>query len=171
MTRFHLACVPSGIPRWTMLLASSYSVALGRHTQLVKIDLKDAYRILPIHPDDRHLLGISWEDHIYVDLCLPFGLCSAPKIFTAFADILAWVLHCCGVRHLIQYLDDFLIFWSHFTGEAHSALRIAMDVLADLHIPISLPKLEGPSTIVSFWGFSLILCGWSCDYPMTSCSV
>ena len=90
--------------------AVSFILALGLHTQLVKIDLKDAYRILPIHPDDRHLLGISWEDHLYVDLCLPLGFRSVPKIFTAFADVLAWVLHHCGVGHLIHYLDDFLIF-------------------------------------------------------------
>ena len=32
---------------------------LGPGTQLVKMDLKDAYRIVPVHPDDHHLLGIS----------------------------------------------------------------------------------------------------------------
>ena len=67
-------------------------LALGQYTQLVKIDLKSAYRILPIHPVDRQLLGIRWQGHVYVDQCLPFGLRSAPKIFTAFADVLAWVL-------------------------------------------------------------------------------
>ena len=35
--------------------------ALGQGTQLVKIDLKDAYRIVPVHPDDYHLLGITWD--------------------------------------------------------------------------------------------------------------
>ena len=123
--------------------AVSFILALGQHTQL---------GIQPVHPDDRHLLGISWEDHVYVDLCLPFGLRSVPKIFTAFADVLAWVLHHCGVRLLIHYLKDFLIFGSPFTGEAHSALRIAMDVLAYLHIPVSLPKLEGMSATVNFLG-------------------
>ena len=32
---------------------------LGLGTQLVKMDLKEAYRIVPVHPDDQHLLGIS----------------------------------------------------------------------------------------------------------------
>ena len=116
----------------------------------MKIDLKDAYHILPIHPDNRHLLGISWEDHIYVHLCFPFGLRSAPKIFTAFVDVLAWVLHHCGVRHLIHSLHDFLIFGSPLTGESGSALCIAMNVLADLHIPNSLTNLVGLSTTVIF---------------------
>ena len=89
--------------------AISYILALGWQTQLVKINLKDVYHILPIHPGDRQLLGTDWEGQVYVDLCLPFGLRSAPKIFTAFADTLEWVLHHCRVRHLIHYLDDFLI--------------------------------------------------------------
>ena len=86
-----------------------YILPLGQLTQLVKVDLKDAYLILPVHPEDRQLLGISWENYSYVDFCLPFGLRSSPKIFTAFADVVAWVLHHCGVRHIMHYLDDFLI--------------------------------------------------------------
>lgn len=36
---------------------------LGRGTQLVKLDIKDAYRIVPVHPADYHLLGIRWKGH------------------------------------------------------------------------------------------------------------
>ena len=35
---------------------------LGRGTQLVKLDIKDAYRIVPVHPSDYHL-GIKWRNH------------------------------------------------------------------------------------------------------------
>ena len=66
--------------------AVDYILALGRYTQLIKIDFKNAHRILPIHQEDRHLLRVCWEGSVYVDLCLPFGLRLAPKIFTAFAD-------------------------------------------------------------------------------------
>ena len=38
------------------------------------------------HPDDRHLLGMRWNDRVFVDAVLPFGLRSAPKIFNAIAD-------------------------------------------------------------------------------------
>ena len=80
-------------------------LALGRGTQLGKIDLKSAYRILPIHPEDRQFLGISWEGRAYIDRCLPFGLRLAPKIFTAFADGLAWVLRAKGLQRLLHYLQ------------------------------------------------------------------
>ena len=67
-------------------------------TQLVKMDLKDAYRMVPIHPHDQHLLVIVWGGNIFVDRCLPFRLRSAPKIFTAVADALAWVFYSWGIR-------------------------------------------------------------------------
>ena len=62
-------------------------VILGKGTLLAKIDIKQAYRIVPIHPKDRWLLGMSWEGRIYVDKTLPFSLRSAPLIFTAVVGV------------------------------------------------------------------------------------
>ena len=45
-----------------------------------------------VHPDDQHLLGILWEDGVFVDRSLPFGLQSAPKIFTAVVDAMVWAI-------------------------------------------------------------------------------
>ena len=61
-------------------------VVRGRGTQLVKVDIKSAYRNVPVHPDDRWLTGMVWRDSLLVDAALPFGLGSAPKIFMALAD-------------------------------------------------------------------------------------
>ena len=58
-------------------------LALGHYTQLIKTDLKNTYRIVPIHREDGRLLRVRWEGGVYVDLCLPFCRCSAPKIFTS----------------------------------------------------------------------------------------
>ena len=52
---------------------------MGPGTLLAKIDIKSAYHIIPVHPADRHQLGMSWKGGIYVDTTLPFGLRSAPK--------------------------------------------------------------------------------------------
>ena len=65
---------------------------LGTGTLLAKMDLKKAYRMVPVHPDDHALLGIRWDSEVYIDTALPFGLRSAPKIFLAVADALAWAL-------------------------------------------------------------------------------
>ena len=60
----------------------------GKGSTLVKADIKEAYRMLPIHPEDQGLLGIQWEGEFYTDKALLFGLRSTPKIFTAVANAL-----------------------------------------------------------------------------------
>lgn len=55
---------------------------------MAKLDLKAAYRSVPVRPEDRLVLGTRWEESILVDTALPFGLSSAPKIFSAVADAL-----------------------------------------------------------------------------------
>ena len=65
---------------------------LGVGTELAKADIKSAYRLVPVHPDDRPLLAMQWEGMVYVDTALPFGLRSAPKIFNALADALEWIV-------------------------------------------------------------------------------
>ena len=82
------------------------------------MDLSNAYQIIPVHPDDQMLLGISWQGSTYVDRTLPFGLRSAPKIFTAVADCPAWSLHYEEVEFGIHYLDDFLLMGHQGSGEA-----------------------------------------------------
>ena len=62
--------------------------AMGPGVLLAKFDIESAYRLIPVHPDDRPLLGMIWREKLYVDTALPFGLRSAPKIFNAVADTL-----------------------------------------------------------------------------------
>ena len=67
-------------------------VTYGPGAFLSKVDVKSAYRMVPVHPDDRWLLGMVWGGQLFVDTVLPFGLRSAPKIFTAIADAVQWIL-------------------------------------------------------------------------------
>ena len=57
------------------------------------MDIEKASRMVPIHSDDKHLLGIQWENHMYIDITLPFGLRCALIIFIALADALQWILY------------------------------------------------------------------------------
>ena len=38
-------------------------VKLGKGALMAKVDIKNAYRIVPIHPDDYYLLGMTWRQH------------------------------------------------------------------------------------------------------------
>ena len=66
-------------------------IQLGPGTLLAKIDIRNAFRLLPVHPADRHLLAMEWKGNLYINTCLPFGLTlrSAPKLFNIVADALA----------------------------------------------------------------------------------
>ena len=97
---------------------------LGRGTQLVKLDIKDAYRIVPVHPADYHFLGIEWRGFTYIDRALPFELHSAPKIFNAVPDFIAWVLACKGVNCQLHYLDNFLLIVAPYSQQGHKFLAI-----------------------------------------------
>ncbi len=50
---------------------------LGKGAMMAKMDVKQAYQNIPVHPLDRHLLGMNWAGKTYVDTTLPFGLRSA----------------------------------------------------------------------------------------------
>ena len=103
----------------TVDVVAKMAVQLGKGAFLSKIDIRSAYRTIPVHPDDRFLLGMCWEGRLFVDTVLPFGLWSAPKIFTAVADAVEWIARANGVGHLFHYLDDFFIgvraitYWEH----------------------------------------------------------
>ena len=43
---------------------------------LAKTDIKSAFRIIPIHPNDYPLLGMEWLGRFYYDRCMPMG-CSS----------------------------------------------------------------------------------------------
>ena len=151
------ASVNDGIaPEFCSLMYASIDQAadiilrLGRGTQLLKFDLKDAYRVIPVHPQDHHLLVIKWQNGVFIDRSLPFELRSAPKIFTAFADMVAWAIHCGGVRYLLHYLDDFLIFGAPLSEEATVAASQASEFLTLANIPIASHKTEGPTTCLTF---------------------
>ena len=48
--------------------------SLGQFTLLAKINIASVFRIITVHPDDRHLLGMKWNSAIYIDKQLLFGL-------------------------------------------------------------------------------------------------
>ena len=75
---------------------------------MIKLDLKDAYLQVPIHPDCQNLLQFQWEHKAYQFQCLPFGLTSAPRVFTKVMKPVVGALRHMGIR-LIIYLDDILI--------------------------------------------------------------
>ena len=139
----------------------------GSGAHLAKIDIQSAYRIIPVHPDDRWLLGMSWEGALYIDTVLPFGLRSAPKIFNAVAHVVEWIVRQQGVDTVFHYLDDFLIVGNAQTGECAVHLSVLRTVFDYLGIPVAMEKLEGPATVLTFLGIEIDTKEMILRLPMT----
>ena len=93
------------------------AIALGRGSLIAKIDIKSAYRLIPICPREKKWLGMEWQGEVYINGMLPFGLRSAPKIFNAVADGLEWCVARAGVQYVYHYLDDFAVLGPPNSGD------------------------------------------------------
>ena len=52
--------------------------------ELIKVDLKDTYRVIPVHTQNHHRLGIQSCGDMFVDWGPPFGLWSTPRFSLPF---------------------------------------------------------------------------------------
>ena len=135
--------------------AANSICAVGKGALMAKVDVKSAYRNIPVHPDDRWLMGMLWEGALYVDTALPFGLRSTSKIFTAIADAVEWIARQKGVQFIIHYLDDFLVIGALASLECAQALAVLKSLYELLGLPVALAKLVGPVPCLDFLGFEL----------------
>ena len=79
---------------------------------------------------------MRWQGELYFDkVLLPFGLRSAPIIFTAIADGIEWIIHQRGVQNIFHYVDDFIIVGKPNTQECASALATTLQTFSVLGVP------------------------------------
>lgn len=96
------------IPRLSMETTGSVAAAVQPGDWATSIDLADAYFHVPILPAFRKYMRIVVNGKVYQFKALPFGLSTAPLVFTKILEPLATLLHSQGV-HMHRYLDDILI--------------------------------------------------------------
>ena len=126
---------------------------LGPGTLPSKIDLKNAFRLIPVRPADWNLLGIFWQGKYYIDTCLPFGLCSAPCIFNRLATAIHWILQKnYNVQYLFHYLDDFLTAGLPNSPVCKQNLESTLTLCQRIKTPIKPEKVVQPSTCITFLG-------------------
>lgn len=75
---------------------------------MTKVDLKDAYYLIPIHQSNKKYLCIQWRSRTYEFHCLPLGLSHAPQVSPkTMKPVVA--LPRKRDKQLIIYLNDILI--------------------------------------------------------------
>ena len=116
------------------------------------IDLKDAYFSIPIATEYQFYLCFCWETKYYCFQCLPFGLSSAPRVFTKVLKPVIASIRCRGIRAII-YLDDILIF-AQSLEESRQNTKYVVDLLTSLGFIINFDKSNmNPVKRTTFLGF------------------
>lgn len=120
------------------------------------MDLKSAFRLLPIHPSDFCLLGIKFQDCYYFDKCLPFGCALSCALFEKFSNFLHWALsHTTKSSNICHYLDDFLFVGPNASNECDRLMQQFSHICKDLGVPIAADKTEGPTTNITYLGLGI----------------
>ena len=128
---------------------------MGRGCYLTKIDIKHAYRLLPVRKEDWPLLVYCWQGQYYVDTKLPFGGRSSASLFTSFADLVCWVINEKFDLLIIHYSDDFLMFTRSNILRAYEHLTRLRKAFQYLDIPVAEDKLVGPDTQLPYLGIEI----------------
>jgi hypothetical protein len=117
-----------------------------------KIDLKDAYVVVPIHPESRRFLSFRHQGTVYRYSSLAFVLSVAPRIFSKLMRYAIEPLRKSGVR-LVYYLDD-LCLLSKTKSEAEKTSSMVVQHLEKLGFLINWSKsVLTPSNQQEFLGF------------------
>ena len=145
-------------PKWCSLSyisveqVATEALLKGKGALIAKIDVKSAYRLIPVYPGDRKWLGMEINGQVYIDGMLPFGLRSAPKLFNALADALEWCVAQEGVDSMFHYLDDFAVVGPPNSEACAQYLHTLVRVCNDLGVPLAPEKQEGPTSVITFLG-------------------
>lgn len=128
---------------------------MGTPCFLSKSDIESAFRLIPVHPDDHHYLGFSWEGKLYFDKCLPMGCSSACQIFNRFSSSIAFLVAAkFPGGHVLHVLDDFL-FIAPSEHLCQLMLREFLAICMFVGIPVAKDKTEPPSTALTFLGIHI----------------
>eukprot|EP00741_Cyanophora_paradoxa_P016618 tig00020930_g16047.t1 len=136
-------------------------IQLGRGAEMAKADIESAFRLLAVRRKDWWLLGFALPSRsnptileFFIDLCLPFGARSSPRIFEDLGQALDFALRRRGLDPT-RYVDDIFLIGQAGTGECRRYIDVLLEVCADLGIPLAPHKLEGPGTRLTFLGIEL----------------
>ena len=140
--------------------------SLGTNCLIAKTDLKDAFRILPVHPDDYRLLGFTWKNLFYYDKCLPMGCSISCQVFESLSTALQWIMKTkLSVKHMSHILDDFIFFGPPSSQDCQCYLASFLHLASSLNLPIKHNKTVQPTTKAILHGIEVDTVAMSLSLP------
>ncbi len=152
------------VPKFKMEGIHTVKSLMTKSCYMSSIDLKDAYYLVSIKTSHRKYLRFEWENKIYEFVCLPFGLASAPLIFTKLMKPVISYLRKQGLLSVI-FLDDFLLLGQTYQ-ECHKNVNITLHTLERLGFVINYKKSSlVPSQRIKYLGFVFDSVKWTLSLP------
>ena len=124
---------------------------------LGKLDIKSAFRLLPVNPLDFDLLGFRFNSCWWVDRCVPMGCAISCSLFEKFSSFLEYHVKTIAGEKVINirhYLDDYVIA-SSSRDECDEAMQLFAKACDELGVPIAHEKTEGPSQVITYLGLEI----------------
>ncbi|KAK6182693.1 hypothetical protein SNE40_010317 [Patella caerulea] len=129
---------------------------LGRGALLTKMDIKSAFRLLPVHPSDFNLLGFKLLGLYFVDKSLPMGCSYACALFEQFSSFLEWVVtHTTQRDSVVHYLDDCLFAGSKESDDSSFLASTFVRICSELGVPLANEKTVGPTSVLTYLGLEI----------------
>ena len=140
------------VERFKMATTESIRASLIPGEWVSSIDLADAYLHIPIHQNSRKYLRFCHRSQVFQFTSLPFGLATAPQVFTMIVKEVKLMALSRGIR-LHHYLDNWLI-RAQSQEEAQINTRTVVDLTQSLGRIINQEKSElKPTQVFSFVGY------------------
>ena len=117
-----------------------------------------------MHLKDWLLLCSSWDTteadslvlrQYYVNLFLPFGLCSSPAIFNHYANALEFAMQANGINDLLHYLNNYFMAGPAGTGDCQHNINKMVEVCRELGFAVKPSKVTSSSPITCFLGIDI----------------
>lgn len=139
------------LPSITDLVTSLQN--LGSAAFIWKADLSRAYRQFRLDPLDVPLMGFSFKNQFYLDLCPPFGCRSSSAACQRTSNALTYLMSLAGFPTL-AYLDDFAGAHSTF-DHASQAYDHFKNITTSLGLQLAEAKCHPPAQQIEWLGFSV----------------
>lgn len=118
---------------------------------MIKLDLKDAYLSVPLYHHHRKFVAFRWRDQLWRFTSLPFGLSSAPYIFTKLMKPVVAILRKLGIRVIL-----YMLIMAPTKEEVRKHLATALELLIALGFVINTKKsVTRPDQVMEFLRFVL----------------
>ena len=131
------------------------ALELGAPSWAMQIDIKHAFKCLPLHPLQWQYTGFKFMGAYFVQTQTPFGTFASCLHFEKVTRLLRWIIQKQYPRAFItNYLDDFWLNQKTKTELQNLAALFTRIIEIEIGFPISHNKTLGPAMILDFVGLT-----------------